>query len=352
MLAPVTHYLSMVKIRRRRVHPGPVRLVVRKGQYLSTGDNIALDPLSGGHLLVDIERGLGLTQEDADKAIQCQVGEAIKAGDVLAGPVGISHRVVRALRDGRIVWAREGKILIELEIEPIALKASMPGEVEALFPERGIEMVAFGSLVQGVWGNGQIRSGMVRMLSKNPDQALSADMMDLEVRGSIVVAGHCDNSSTLQAAVDLGVGGIIFSSMDPILVSQAIRAPFPIILVEGFGRRTMNPVAFEVLLSCDGKDASLNAEQWDRHSGCRPEVIIPAQVEEEIQAPAEAQLFAPGCKVRVLGSFFGSRIGRLVELHRQVLLPNGLKADSAVLTLEGEEIVSLPLANLEVLTEF
>jgi hypothetical protein len=351
MLAPVSYFLPLTKIHRRLLLPGPVHLVVRKGQFVKAGDPIAIDPLSGGHLVLDIERGLGMAAEEANQNIQCRVGETVTVGDILAGPVGMTHRVVRAPSDGKIVWSGEGKIVLELEKEPIVLRASVPGEVEDLIPDRGATLVAYGGLAQGIWGNGRIASGELRLLVTEPCQPLTTDLMAHVLSGAIVVCGPCINATALNFAQDLKVGGLILSSIDPLLMDQAAKASIPIVLIEGFGRRPMNQVAYDLFSAFEGRQAALNAEPWNWFSGARPEVVFPAEVEDELYAPPRIELYRPGCRVRVLSSFYGSRTGRLVEQLGQVLLPNGLRSEAAVVNLESEETVTLPLANLEVLPE-
>ena len=113
----------------------------------------------------------------------------------------------------------------------------------------------------------------------------------------------------------------------------------------------MNQVAYELFSAFEGRQAALNAEPWNWFSGARPEEVFPAEIEDELYAPPRIELYRPGCRVRVLSSFYSSRTGRLVELPGQVLLPNGLRSEAAVVLLESEETVTLPLANLEVLPE-
>lgn len=351
MLAPVSYFLPLTKIRRRLLLPGPVRLVVRKGQLVNAGDPIAIDPLSGGHLVLDIERGLGMAAEEADQNIQFQVGETATVGDILAGPVGMTHRVVRAPRDGKVVWVGEGKIVLELEKEPAALRATFPGEVEELFPDRGAMLVAYGGLAQGVWGNGRSAIGELHLVAKEPDQPLTADLLHQVLPGSILVCGPCSNAIALHSALNHNLSGLVLSSIDPLLIDLSAKAPIPIMLVEGFGRRSMNQVAYELFSACDVRQAALNAESWNWFSGARPELVIPAEIEDELYAPPETELFRPGCRVRVLGSFYGSRIGQLVELPGHALLPNGLRSEAAVVHLDIGETVTLPLTNLEVLPE-
>ncbi|NIM07938.1 MAG: hypothetical protein GTO53_01975, partial [Planctomycetales bacterium] len=74
-----------------------------------------------------------------------------------------------------------------------------------------IEMT--GSLLQGVWGNGRIDFGVMRVIAEAPTHHLTPDQLDVQMRGSIIFGGRCDQEETLQAAAELSLRGLILFSM-------------------------------------------------------------------------------------------------------------------------------------------
>ena len=92
------------------------------------------------------------------------------------------------------------------------------------------------------------------------------------------------------------------------------------------------------------------AEPLDRFKGSRPEVIITLPATQEPQLPLETEDFAPQQKVRIVREPHLATIGTIasVELN-PTRLTNGVKAPAAVVTLQNDENVVIPLANLEVL---
>ena len=126
MIAPVRHILPLTTIRRERVLPIPGKVVVRKGQKVGAADSVAEAKLNPEHLLLDVARGLRLSEEKADLAILCKPGEKVAEGDVLAGPVGFPKRVIRATKNGRVILTGGGQILLEVENRPFELKAAVP----------------------------------------------------------------------------------------------------------------------------------------------------------------------------------------------------------------------------------
>lgn len=350
MLAPILHILPLTTIRRERLLPVPGKVVVRKGQKVNATDVIAEAQLNNEHLLLDISRGLGLSEEKADQYLQCKAGMAVSQGDILAGPVGMAKRVVRSPKDGRVVLAGGGLVLLEVNTPPLELRAGLPGTVISLLESRGATIETSGALVQGVWGNGQIDFGLMYVQLQNPDDVLTPDRLDVSLRGSVVLAGHCDDGEVLKAAAGLPLRGLILSSMDASLIPVAMKMRYPIIILEGFGKLAMNSVAYKLLTTNEQREVALNAQPWDRFKGARPEVVIPLPASPEPPIPPETDMFAAGQRVRIVRAPKTGSIGTIIELRPGTTpLPSGVLAPAAVVRLESGENTLLPLANLEVI---
>jgi hypothetical protein len=250
-------------------------VLVRRGQRVDPSDAVAEATLTPEHLVLDIAKGLALSRDRADEQIQRKAGEQVSEGDVLAGPVGITRRVVRAPRAGRVLIAGNGQMLLQVESRPFQLRAGIPGVVVGLILERGVVIENKGALVQGVWGNGRIDYGSLHVLASRPDHDLSPDQLDASLRGAVVFAGYCDQAEVLKKAAEAPLKGLILSSMASALIPVAMRMPYPIVVIEGFGLLPMNSAAFNLLTGSDRREVALNAEPWDRYANRRPEVFIP-----------------------------------------------------------------------------
>ena len=111
----------------------------------------------------------------------------------------------------------------------------------------------------------------------------------------------------------------------------------------------MNSAAYKLLTTSDKREATVNAEHFDRYSGNRPEVIIPLPVSTEPQEPNGYEAFAVGQTVRMRRPPHAGAIGSISNVHTGLsLLPSGLRARSADVRLENGETVLVPLVNLEV----
>ena len=340
----------MTRIRRHRLLPITGRVLVRKSQVVSAVDVIGEANQNPKHVLLDIVRGLGVGISKADQHLQRQAGDVVAVGDVLAGPVGWGKRVVRAPCSGKIILSGRGKLLLEEEDAPKQVLAGLPGEVISLIPGRGAVVESIGALVQGVWGNGAINFGLLRVLIKKVEDILSVEQLDIDLRGTVVFGGYCGDEQVLRAAAELPLKGLILSSMSSSLIPIAREIPLPIVVVEGFGLLPVNSAAFNLLVTSDRREIALNAEESDAYTGQRPEVFIALPVNQMVHEPKDATIFSPGQKVRVTRAPYQSQFGTLMSLKPGLeALPNGIKTKSAEVELESSIRVKLPLVNLEVL---
>jgi hypothetical protein len=350
MLAPITHIQPLTAIRRERILPFPGRIVVRKGQKVSATDVVAESVLPQNHILLDIARGLGLSPEKSDSRLQVKAGAQVSEGDLLAGPVGLTQRVIRAPRDGQVVIVGGGQILLAVSGAPFELKAGISGIVTDLISDRGVIIENTGALIQGVWGNGKIDFGLLQGLARSREDVFSSDRLDVSLRGSIILGGVCKDLEVLKAAADLPIRGLILGSMVAALASDATKMPYPIIVIDGWGSRPMNSVAYKLLSTNERREVILNAQPWDRLNGNRPEVIIPLPASGDLPAPQDAAEFNVGQQVRVLRAPCAGKVGKILDLIPGVsALPNGVLALAGEIRLESGETLLVPLANLEVL---
>ncbi len=350
MQAHITHILQGAAIRRARLMLAGGRIIARRGQQVSPVDVVAEAMVRPEHILLDIGRGLGLTAGEADHHIQRRAGDEVGEGDVIAGPVGIARRVVRAPRSGTVVVAGGGQVLLELEGVYSELRAGYTGVVAEIINDRGVVIEAVGSLIQGVWGNGKINFGLLNPLAHTPNEVVTPAMMDVSLRGSVVMAGYCEDERVLISAEELPIRGMILACMDSTLVSAAMNVSFPIMLVEGFGNIPMNPQAFTILTAGKMREVSVNAEPWNRMANTRPEAVITLPDGVLPQVPTDSAAYAVGQSVRVVSPPYKGSVGTLTNLLPGLsILPSGLRIQAAGVRLLNGDTVQVPLANLEII---
>lgn len=348
MQAPVIHVNGLTSIVRERLLPVPGTVLARLNQKVSALDVVAQTSWAREHLLLDVTRILRVTSNVADRLITCNVGDRIAVGAVITAGKGLFSRRVRAPRDGRVVAVGGGKVLMEVGVTKVELRAGIPGTVVQVLPNHGVVIQTAGALIQGVWGNGRIASGTLVNLTEKPDGILTVGRLDVSLRGSIILAGIVNDVETLQAAAGLPVRGLILSSILPSLIQKAMEMRYPILVTDGFGSLPMNSAAYKLLSTNARRDVTVNAEIHDRYSGARPEVIIPLPISEIPLIPREVETFAPGLQVRMRRAPALGMIGSIVALKSGLTrLPSGLQTPAAEVKLENGEMVIVPLVNLE-----
>jgi hypothetical protein len=349
MLAPITHVLPATTIRRTRLLPSRGRVLVRTKQKVNANDIIAESRGEGKHIIINVRRSLGLNSiKEAEELIEHHIGDKIQKGDVIAQQGRIIHKVVRAPADGEIMAITNGQILLEMATPSSPLKAGYSGIVTEIIPELGAVIETNGALVQGIWGNNQVEQGLLMILARSSDEIITRDRLDASMRGSVIVAGHCANPEVLTMANEIPLRGMILGSMKSELIPLANSMDIPLIILDGFGQTPIDSAAYRLLTTNEKREVCLNATNWNHFSGERPEIIIP--IPGEGRLPKETTEFKLNQLTRIQGAPFNGQVGTLVRIRPGLTtLPNGLHVPAADIHLENNEIVSIPLANLDVL---
>lgn len=349
-LSPVTHVLPITTVRRVRKLPVPGSVTVRVNERVHAQDVIAEAELAPKHHFLDLSRGLGVPPREIGQHLVKQPGDRVESGELIAGPVGLARRTVRAPADGRIASISEGRVLFEARGRPYELRAGFPATVISTDGVRTVSLEATAALISGVWGNGRQDFGVIRLVGDGAGSSLRTRELDIQFRGAVLVAGFADNPAPLHQASELSIRGLILGGLASPLIPVARRMPYPILVMEGFGRLPFSEPIYSLLRNNAGREAAIEARNTDAYQVDRPEVIIPQPANREVDLPEEVIPLDAGKRVRSLrGSSRGS-VGVIREiLDRAVGYPSGMLARSAVVDIEGSGPITVPLANLEIL---
>jgi hypothetical protein len=349
MLAPILHVLPLTTIVRERVLPVPGKVNMHVNQRVNPTDVVAETTYAREHVLLDVARTFGIPIGEADKLIRVNEGDSLKKDDLIAEKPGLFPHTIKAPRAGRVMVCGSGQVLMEVGDARIELRAGLPGVVTQIIPDKGVVIRTAGALVQGAWGNGRIDNGLMVSLLEKPDDVLVADRLDVSLRGSVILGGQVRDLDTLKAAAELPVRGLILSSIPSSLMQSAYQMKYPILVTDGFGALPMNSAAFKLLTTNNKREATVNADHFDRYTGTRPEVIIPLPISNEPEEPNPYEMYELGRPVRMRRPPNAGMIGTITNLPAGLsLLPSGLRAPAAEVRLENGETVLVPLVNLEV----
>jgi hypothetical protein len=347
-VSSVHHVVPLATIVRERRLPVKGTVRVKLGQRVSPGDIVADATWARDHVFLDVARTLGVSGAAAERLIHCRPGTSIAMGGLIARGGGVLPKTIRAPRAGRVVATGGGQVLIESGESRIELRAGISGVVQNVIPDRGVIIQTSGALVQGVWGNARVDTGVMINLADKPDALLPPARLDVSMRGSILVGGVVQEAGLLHTAEEIAVRGLLIGSIVPSLLPLAREMRYPIVVTDGFGVVPMNLAAHRLISSNAKREVTLNAETYDRYAGSRPEAIIPLPA-PGAPPPQDIVALAAGQPVRICCQPAAGMMGTILGLPTgPAKFPSGLRVPGAEVRLENGEQLLIPLVNLEV----
>ena len=340
-----------INILRKRTLPAPGKVLVRKGEWVRSRDIIATALANPKFYSLDIARGLGISKRDALGHLQFEENELVSKGNIIAGPVGFTKRIVRAPTSGRIVDIEDGEIIIQNLGKSQQLEAGLSGVIEWLIPGHGAVIKSTGAVVQGVWGNGLLGSGEMVWLASHSNGELRVDQLGDEIRQKVIVGNYCGDCAVLEFALHRQVRGLILASVPPDLLADVSHLPIPVVILEGFGKISINRLSFDLLKRYAGEKVEIIAEPFDRVNGNRPEVIIPQDGAETHEFPELADDLTEGQRVKITSPGQLGKIGEIIKVQGVTQLPNGFFAPTAKVLLDDHSLSIVPLANMEIVMQ-
>jgi len=372
-LTPGLCVSGSVTVRKRRELPtksGTVK--VRPGERVNP-ETVIAEALREGELrIVKIPEILGITPEDAIEKIIVKPGDDVARGDIIAqmrGLWGLFKTEAQAPISGVIEFISQatGHIGIRAPADKISVRAYISGEVESVDDGRGAVIKADATLVQGIFGVGGERNGVISLLNVEASNKITEADIPETCAGEILIGGHSPTLAALRLAAKRGAVGFVTGSIDDTTLASyvgydigiALTGDEPVamtlIITEGFGELPMNERALGLLKQAHGCAASINGATQVRAGALRPEVITKRSSTLESADLSGAGVvqgaLRVGGRVRIIRvPFFGLQ-GEIVELPKEPKeIATGALARVALVRLaelSGETVV-VPRANLEV----
>ncbi len=348
MNSSIYHTLALIKIRRKRIFFGRGELLVKVGQKVSPNDIIANTFPNEKYFILNIRKLLNLNNtSEARRSINLKIGDQLKAGEIIAESQNVFSKPIQTPENSEVISIIGSQVVLRVINNSTPLHAGFDAIVSEILPNQGAILETDGVLIQGVWGNQQIGSGVLINLMESPGDELSKKQLGVELRGSIILGGYCRNSEILKIASDLPLKGMILTGLHPDLLSQAKKLRIPIILIEGFSPCPMNIRAFNLIKSNVGRELTINSV-YNLNQNEKPEIVIPVQADALL--PSEFIDFNPGLVVRVNN---GNHMGRAGNFNRilkgTITLSNGVRTTCALVNFSDKEQLQIPLANLDIL---
>lgn len=316
------------------------------GDAVRPADIVAEAVLSSGVITLEVDRGLGVSPQEADACALRQPGDTLKAGDLLAQCEGTLTRIVRAPTDGRLIDFSRGRAVISTAERSVTIQAGLPGIVQDVFPESGVTIRAEGSLVQAEWGNGGIAEGPLHVLESLESEEVEETGIE---PGEILVIPSLAHSEVFDLVRQHELAGWVTFWISPELFQAAQECAIPMLVISGFGAGEVDPRAWEILLDNQGKVGSLNGTLAMKVFGQRPELIVPGEGGKPEDALGPQAALAVGQRVRILTGAAMGQIGVVSKLEAPLIFESGFSFATTTVDLASGSQVQVPQQDLVIL---
>lgn len=348
-------------------------VVVKKGQKVLAEDVIATAKMPGNVHIINVINQLGITPAEVKEYMLKKEGEAVKKGEVIAETkplIKFFKTKVLSPAEGVIENISDvtGQVILREPPKTIELRAYIDGVIQEVIENLGAEIFTYATFVQGIFGIGGERWGLLDFAVSSPDEVLTEDKIKKDFRDKIVVGGSQATLEALNKAREIGVKGIIVGGVDAqdivkilgydigVAITGHENIDFTLILTEGFGRIPMAKRTFEILYARRGKKASINGATQIRAGVMRPEIIISldaSEIKDVKDVGYERGSLKVNDIVRIIREPYFGKIGYVKSLPPE-LLPIETESKVRVLEvelMENKQVVVVPRANVEIMEE-
>ena len=351
---------------RRLPLKGSVNALV--GDDVSPESVIAKTDLPGNVQMVNVANQLNVDASDVEAVMIASEGSQISKNELIAetnGIFGYFKSQVHSPVDGTVesISNITGQVVIREAPIPVEVDAYIKGLVHEVIHNEGVVIKSYGSFVQGIFGIGGESRGFIKMLSETRDSEISAEMINSELQGLIVVGGSFISLEAYKKALKCKVAGVVvggfnYYDLEEILgytLGVAITGSedliTSLIVTEGYGKIQMGQQTFDLLRDNSGRLASINGATQIRAGVIRPEIIIPNNTSREENSARDAKKTSgmiEGSLVRVIRSPNFGAIGVVKELPAELRqMESETMVRVAIIKIDNK-LFEIPRSNLEV----
>ncbi|RMG22009.1 MAG: hypothetical protein D6724_11200 [Armatimonadetes bacterium] len=359
-------------VRKVRRLPLKGEVLVKVGDKVEPHTVIARTELPGILQSVKVAEKLGVEARDVPSLLKVNIGDKVTVGQLLAeskGLFGLFKGQVLSEFEGTVEDVSDvtGNLLIREPPTPIEMTAYVRGRVAEIIPEEGAVIETRGAMVQGIFGVGGERVGVIRVAVAGPNDVLEASHVQDDDRGKVLIGGSQVSLGAIKRAEEVGAVCLVAGAVRDLDLTEYLGydigvaitgnedIPLTIIATEGFGRLPMAERTFELLRSLEGKEASVNGATQIRAGVIRPEIIVPSDQEVDAYESADTGggVLEIGTPIRIIREPYFGRLATVTALPPELqVVESGaeVRVLKAKLDDTGEE-VTVPRANVEIISK-
>ncbi len=360
------------KVSLRRIRELPVRgaIVVEIGSRVSASSTVGEAFLPGDLQILRIPEKMGIEAREAIKGLKVKKGDFVNEGDTLCehrGLFGLFRTTYKSPCKGDIEFlsTETGHLGIRMKARPITLSAYIDGRVVHIEPNKSVTIETNAALIQGIFGVGGERRGVLTALPVGEDEIVTAEHIPEECRGKILFGGMKPTLEALTLAAARGAVGLVIGSIDDhalqgylgydlgIALTGDEAVSMTVIVAEGFGSMVFSQRTLHLLKELAGREASINGATQVRAGAERPEIIVAHEGSDKRDSKGDFDgAISIGSRVRIIRVPYFGKIAHVTELPPSLTtIPTGATARVLRAKLDTGEIVTVPRANVEILAQ-
>ncbi len=365
---PGLKVLKNTKILKERRLPLKGAVSAFIGNRVNPDDIIAKTELPGNVQMVNVANQLNVDASDVEEVMVLSTGSKVSKDELIAetkGLFGFFKSNVNSPVSGTIesISNLTGQVVIREAPLPVEVDAYIDGVIDDVIEGEGVVISSQGAFIQGIFGIGGESRGEIKVITKDRGSEISAEMINAEHKGLILVGGNFISLEAYKKALDCEVAGIVvggfnYFDLDEVLgytLGVAITGSedliTSLIVTEGYGKIQMGQQTFDLLKNNIGKLASINGATQIRAGVIRPEIIIPINTnndDEAIKGSNKTAGMAQGSTVRVIRSPNFGKIGIVIKLPAELRqMESETMVRIAIVDIDGKTF-EIPRSNLEV----
>jgi hypothetical protein len=341
-------------------------VAVKVGDAVNPETIIARAALPGIMQSVKVAGQLGIDPDELDGTLKIKIGDSVVKDQVLAETkafFGFFKSEAKSPVSGTVetISTATGSVGIRQAPTPIELSAYISGRVSEIIEGEGAVVETDGALVQGIFGVGGERVGVVHVVSASVNDILTPDVITPDLAGKLIVGGGGITGDGLRKASQVGVAGVIaggiidkdliaFLGYDiGVAITGHENINITVVVTEGFGMIPMAARTFELLKSLEGQTGSINGATQIRAGVIRPEVIVPHAITSMKAAATETFELVVGVPIRVIREPYFGILGNVTKLPPELtVIDSGATVRVLEAKLADGRTVTVPRANVEI----
>lgn len=344
-------------------------VLVNVGDVVSPTTVVARALLPGNMMLVKVAGQMGLDPEEVAPLLQVKEGDTVVKGALLCQAksfFGMFKSESRASCSGVVETFSSvtGNLGIREAPIPIDVLAYVKGTVVEVQPGDGCVVEAKGAFIQGIFGVGGERQGVVHIVCADPAEELTEDKITPDMKGKIIVGGSLVTLEALTRAAEYGVaavvaGGIIDTAVEAyvghsigVAITGQEEVNTTLVVTEGFGPITMARRTYDLLKRHEGEVASVNGATQIRAGVIRPEVIIPLaeRPADAVDAADDGHSLEIGTSIRIIREPYFGQLAAVTSLPPELTrIASGASVRVLNARLKDGREVTVPRANVEII---